>query len=45
MPLKIIDIKPFNAKADIKSFAIIHLHKLRPFGSVAPGWEVNLWEN
>lgn len=37
MPLKIIDIKLFNVKADTKSSAMIHLHKLRPFGSVAPG--------
>lgn len=43
--MKIIDIKLFNVKADTKSFAMIHLHKLRPFGSVAAGWEVNLGDN
>lgn len=45
MQLKIIDIKLLNVKADTKRSTVIHLHKLRPFGSVEPGWEVNLGNN
>lgn len=37
MQPKTIDIKLLNVKIDAKGLAVIHLHKLRPFGSVAPG--------
>ena len=35
--LKIIDTKLLNVRVDTKRSTVIHLHKLRPFGSVAPG--------
>lgn len=34
-----------NVEVDTARPAVRHLHKLRPFGSVAPGWEVNLGNN
>lgn len=37
MQPKTTDIKSLNVKVDTKELAVIHLHKLRPFGSVAPG--------
>jgi len=45
MQLKISDVKLLNVKVGTKGSAVTHLHKLRPFGSVAAGWEVNLGNN
>lgn len=45
MQLKIIDRKLLNVEVAMRRSAAIHLHKLRPFGSVAPGCEVNLGNN
>lgn len=42
MQLKIIDIELLNVEVDTMGSTVMHLHKLRPFGSVAPGGEVNL---
>lgn len=37
MHQKITDIKLLHVKTDTKRSAVIHLHKLRPLGSVVPG--------
>lgn len=45
MQLKVIDIKLVYVEVDTTGSTEMHLHKLRPFGSVAPGGEVNLGNN
>lgn len=45
MQLKVTAIKLVNVEVGTTGSTEMHLHKLRPFGSVAPGGEVNLGNN